>query len=266
MSSAPWLDLALEDLGTKEIVGAKHNPEVVAYFKHVGRPDITNDETAWCAAAQGSWLKRTGYPIPPPNMALLARTYETYGIACDPQPGAIGIWPRGNADWQGHVATVIDVDHGRGVVRRISGNLRNAVTVDEAPIDTALGFRWPVAPTVKALRPHSSTIKSADAKEKIGIVGTFFTPIFEGFKALVEGMFGAPQPPQFASVVEGLSWWQTVLDQAGRVGNYIVQNPSMAAIMLLGVGIWVWSAMDKKGRIAEHANGRPIGSELQGVS
>jgi hypothetical protein len=66
----------------------------------------------------------------------------------------------GSADWQGQVGIVIDVDLARGLVRRILGCLSDAVRIDEAPIDTALAFRWPVPATVQALRgaPLSSEV------------------------------------------------------------------------------------------------------------
>ena len=148
VDECPWLTLALSEVGTKEAPGPADNPLVVAYFRDAGRPEVHDDEVAWCAAAVGSWLKRTGHQLPPPAKALMARTYMTYGVACPPKRGAIGVWPRGTG-WQGHVGLVVSVD-GRGSVRVVGGNQGNAVSVVTMPIATALAFRWPVSVHVEA--------------------------------------------------------------------------------------------------------------------
>jgi hypothetical protein len=119
-----------------------------------------------------------------------------------------------------------------------------------------------VPATIADLRPHSSTIKEADNQEKLGIIGAFFVPLFEGVRAVIEGMFGSVSPPQFAALPEGLTWWGTLLEQAGRVGNYALAHPWMAAILLVSIGLVVRAKLQKSGRVAEHKNGIPIGSQV----
>src|SRR5690606_34813904 len=87
-------------------------------------------------------------------------------------PGRVGVWPRGNADWQGHVAIVERVLPNRKV-QCIGGNQGNAVTRRVFNIDDALDFRAPLLPTVKDLRKAGSKeVKTADKIEVGGIVGT----------------------------------------------------------------------------------------------
>jgi hypothetical protein len=109
------------------------------------------------------WLKRCGYPLPPKNTNLSARTYATYGVACDPQPGAIGVIPRGNSGWQGHVF-VIEKVRPDGRWDTIGGNQGTLGAVTRAILDPrkaqVLGVRKPVEATVPALRHAGSTESS----------------------------------------------------------------------------------------------------------
>ena len=61
MSQPRWLALAWGDLGVAETPGADHTRRVVRYYADVGHAQITNDETAWCAAFLGSCLERAGH-------------------------------------------------------------------------------------------------------------------------------------------------------------------------------------------------------------
>jgi uncharacterized protein (TIGR02594 family) len=259
-SGAPWLDVALADLGTREDAGPGSNPVVLAYFEDVGRPDIIDDATAWCAAATGSWLARSRQPIPPPNLALLARSYERYGVPCDPRPGAIGVWPRGAADWQGHVGIVIDVDFARGVVRRISGNLANAVTIDEAPIATALAFRWPVPATVQALRKAgSSEIAAADMIEVAGVGGV---AVAAGGAAAAE-LLKAPGAPPAPLVDPGdLQLIDQLAAAAKAVGTLLVERPWLGGCVLAALALLVIGRRIKRRRVARAAAGAPLSSEV----
>lgn len=162
-TEAPWLDVMRARLGTKEVRGKKHNPDIVQMFADVGHPEVKDDETAWCAAAVGSALVATSLPIPAVKTNLLARSYCVHGVACDPKPGAIAVWPRGNSAWQGHVNIVEDVRtyKGKTQVRCIGGNQNNAITLtDWTDVSKALAFRWPIKEEVKP-PPMKPVIKTA---------------------------------------------------------------------------------------------------------
>jgi uncharacterized protein (TIGR02594 family) len=262
-------------LGIEEVAGQGHNPVILQWCRDAGHPEIIDDETAWCSTSMCSACKEAGLPFPPVNVNPMARSWLTMGVSVSPedaQPGDIMVEPRGTQGWQGHVSMIRHVkrEGGKIMVRNIGGNqtlkgTNGAITLTGwRSIDNALpdGIRRMVPATVKDLRPHSSTIKEADNQEKLGILGTFFVPIFEGARAVIEGMFGSVSPPQFAALPEGLSWWGSLLEQAGKVGNYALAHPWMAAILLVSIGLVVRAQLQKRGRVAEHQKGIPIGSQV----
>jgi uncharacterized protein (TIGR02594 family) len=142
MSEPKHFQVAIGLKGIKEIVGKTHNPKVLQFYKTVGRPDIKNDETAWCAAFVGHCLVKGGYKHTPGLKALLARSYEEYGSTIyqksqknkykegaisDARPGDICVFPRGNSTWQGHVAFF--VKETPKFVYVLGGNQNNEVNI-----------------------------------------------------------------------------------------------------------------------------------------
>jgi uncharacterized protein (TIGR02594 family) len=133
------LKAAFADLGLKEVPGSKHNPRVLQMYKDSGHAWVKDDETAWCAAAVGSWLKKAGQPG---TNSLAARSYCQWGKkTSNPKRGDIVIFARGSG-WQGHVALYLGEESGR--VWHIGGNQSNAVTVTSTPRSKVLDFRTPV--------------------------------------------------------------------------------------------------------------------------
>ncbi len=94
--------------------------------------------------------------------------------------------------------------------------------------------------------------------EKLGIVGTFFTPILEGIRSLFEG---APSLNSMA----GLTYWEALGKVAGNVFNYVHTHPYMAAIVIVGLGLWINSYLNKRSRVREHAAGIPIASQVEAL-
>lgn len=133
-----WLDVAKGELGVAEIAGKVAKPRILEYFAAAGHGEIKSDETAWCSAFVNFCMEQAGVRG---TMSLAARSWLRWGKPCSPQPGAIGIWPRGKSTWQGHVAIVEEVIGDKVVC--IGGNQSNSVCRRAFPIDTALGFRWP---------------------------------------------------------------------------------------------------------------------------
>lgn len=157
--------LAVADVGIREFPGARHNPQILAYFKDAGFPEIDDDETAWCAAAMGAWLKRAGYK---PSGKLTARSYLDWGDPVelsDVREGDILILPRGNSSWQGHV-TFIARDVG-AFFECVGGNQQNAVTRQRYPKNKILGIRR-VSDAMLLKRPKASF----GLKTAVGVAGT----------------------------------------------------------------------------------------------
>jgi uncharacterized protein (TIGR02594 family) len=262
-------------LGIEEVSGKKHNPVILEWWMDAGHPEIIDDETAWCSGAMCSAAKAAGLPFPPVNVNTMARSWLTMGKGVSPaevQPGDVVVWPRGKPNsGSGHVNCVKEVRRTKTSVKVkcIGGNQSHpsggAVTVtDWTDLSGALsnGIRRLVPATVPALREAgSTTIKNADRKEKLGILAVFFAPIVKGIE-YVANMFGPPDVPTFATLPEGLTWWQTVLGAANGIWGYAVDHPYLAATLVAGLALWGISRIEKAGRVAEHAAGIPIAAEV----
>lgn len=135
-----WYDIAKKKIGTKEISGSKHSPEVIKMYADVGHAWVKNDETAWCAAFVGSVLRESGLPY---LKTLGARDYLKYGNKItNPKEGAIAVLQRGKpTSWQGHVGFVSKWTD--KYVWLVGGNQNNMVNETRFPRDRVLGFRWP---------------------------------------------------------------------------------------------------------------------------
>lgn len=136
------IDLAIAEIGTVEWAKGS-NPKVLAYYRDAGHPEVVDDDVAWCAAFVGAMLKRAGVK---PSGALNARSYLKWGnpVPLDKiQRGDIGVIPRGNSTWQGHVFFIERVN-GKMVVA-VGGNQRDSVSRAEYPISALLGVRRAVA-------------------------------------------------------------------------------------------------------------------------
>jgi uncharacterized protein (TIGR02594 family) len=106
-----WMEIAWADLGIKETAGPEATPAIVAYFDAAGRPDITSDETPWCAAFVNACLSRAGVSIAaiPQGERTLARSCLKQGTKIDePRVGAVAVFTRGEP-WQGHTGFVAAV-------------------------------------------------------------------------------------------------------------------------------------------------------------
>ncbi|TXN23979.1 TIGR02594 family protein [Methylobacterium sp. WL9] len=134
-----WLVLAEGELGVKEGPGAANNPRVVKLFADAGFPGIKTDSTAWCAAAVGAMLARSGHK---PSGSLAARSYEAWGVGLkEPALGAIATKRRGNSSWQGHVGLVVGAN--KDQIFLLGGNQGDAWSVAGFKRSEFTSFRWP---------------------------------------------------------------------------------------------------------------------------
>lgn len=164
-----WLDVAWAEVGVQETSGSAATPAILAYFRDAGRPDITSDEVAWCAAFVGACLERAGIAQTiPPAEALLARSFLTVGQAiAEPRMGCIAVLSRGSDPRAGHVGFVVgwtDAD-----IVLLGGNQSNRVSTQHFPRARLLaqGLRWPgPAVTPKELEQSGSRIARATARQK----------------------------------------------------------------------------------------------------
>ena len=132
------LNIALGEFGVKEIVGKKHNPEVLKYFQETGHKWVRSDETAWCSAFMNWVCKKSGLEY---SGALNARSWIKIGCEVeDPNVGDVVVFSRGNPNgWQGHVGLFIrETKHWIYV---LGGNQNNQVKISAYAKKRLLQYR-----------------------------------------------------------------------------------------------------------------------------
>jgi uncharacterized protein (TIGR02594 family) len=148
MSICPWIDRAYGFLGTREGVGSKDNPVVLAMYRDVGHADAKHDAIPWCAAFVGAMLEREGIKS---TKTLWALDYLQWGHSLGaPYVGAVGVKKR---EGGGHVFFVVGYDE--TWVYALGGNQSDAVCVTKILRAAVTSYRWPVSVALpdKATRP-----------------------------------------------------------------------------------------------------------------
>jgi len=128
----------LKHYGVKEVVGDKHNPEILAMFSEIGFDWVTDDETAWCSAALNYFCHKLGYER---SRALDARSWLKMKIlVLKPSLGDIVVFWRDNPEsWKGHVGLYISEDTDR--IYTLGGNQNNMINITPYPKNRLLGYR-----------------------------------------------------------------------------------------------------------------------------
>lgn len=259
----PWYALARHDLGIAEIEGKAHNPAVLAYFAEAGHPNVRNDETAWCSAAQCTWLERAGFTSP---KSLWARDFMKWGRAVKvPYPGCIAVFARGTG---GHVGNFVRYSADRKKVLVLGGNQSNRVCEQWYPVNDGyyklLGFRepqtWnlpnasPVIPSQPTpVYPYETPDDWQTVVEELRKDGSRTIEATDRAEMKAKGL-------QTGGIVATfLSLLYTVLNQAAPLLPMI----GITAFGLLVIALAAWTLRDqiavKKARADDHASGRHRG-------
>lgn len=259
-------------LGVCEVAGKDHNPIILGWCKAIGWESIKDDETAWCATGMNSACLEAGLPMTPHNQRPAARSFLTWGkqvAPADVAPGDVLVWPRGNSSWQGHVNIVKEVRRNsikKIEVRCIGGNQSHksggAVTLTGwQDIKGVLpnGVRRAVPATVPDLRKAGSTeIKKADQIQNGGTAVTLIPIVL----ATAQSMLGPVEVPQFKTLPESLSWWQTLIGGVNAVANLVAAHPWLAGTLVVGLMCVMVGRKLKADRVAKHSAGVPIAAEV----
>lgn len=179
-STMPWMDQAWSMIGQSEVAGSGANPEIVGMFAAAGVPELTSDETAWCAAMVSACLARAGLKVPDRvdgrldrYAAVRAVAFLEYGTPIEtPRPGAIAVLSRGINPAMGHVGFVTGADAKH--VYLLGGNQASAVNITPYPKSRVRGYRWPAPPaTAKELAASGSrTVATAQRQQSDAIKST----------------------------------------------------------------------------------------------
>lgn len=119
--------------GTREFVGARHNPVILGWAKESGQPDCTSDETAWCGLFAGVCAHRAGWAARLKGNALWG-----CAIGQDGAPGRIArCWAMCSSSPAagGHMALYVGEDPRQFHI--LGGNQGNEVTIilkEKAPL------------------------------------------------------------------------------------------------------------------------------------
>lgn len=138
-----WFYIATSLIGTREIVGPKHNPTILAWAKKLGSKvlgiNITDDETAWCGLFVAHCMSEAG--ITPAPIAVRASSWETWGSILRADrlaPGAVLVFKRPGG---GHVGFYVGED--KDCYHVLGGNQSNAVTITRIEKARCVARRWP---------------------------------------------------------------------------------------------------------------------------
>ncbi|HXH08632.1 MAG TPA: TIGR02594 family protein [Alphaproteobacteria bacterium] len=142
---APWMAVAMQQLGQREIPGARHNPHIVEYHTTTTLR-ATTDETAWCSSFVNWCLRQVG--IAGTNSALAASWLE-WGQAVSARAGAITVIYNASAANSSlsvsgnHVGFLVEETGTHFIL--LGGNQSNQVKISSYPKSSwqIKGYRWP---------------------------------------------------------------------------------------------------------------------------
>ncbi len=138
-SNFPWFEIAIHEIGVKEIVGAVDNPRVVEYLHStsLSATYASQDETPWCSAFVNWCVEKSGYEG---TDSAWARSWLKWGRSTvSPVTGCIVVFERGVSS--GHVALFVSKTDTS--IKVLGGNQHNSVCIADYPIDRLLGYRIP---------------------------------------------------------------------------------------------------------------------------
>lgn len=155
------MDYAASLIGTKEIVGPKHNQTILGWAKALGRKVgivYNNDELAWCGVFAGEVMRNAGFVVP--DICVRASEWNKFGVGINgPSFGCIMVFSRKGG---GHVGFYVSEDETSYHI--LGGNQSNGVNITKIAKDRFTGARWPAG---KNLPKTGRVYKKFDGKLSI---------------------------------------------------------------------------------------------------
>lgn len=125
-----WYEIAIKEIGVKEIPGDKHNPRIIEYHQAT-ELKASLDEISWCAAFVNWCLNQAG--VKGTNKAN-ARSFSSWGIPAfnGPKKGDVCVfWREKPTSWKGHVGFYVGETSEHYII--LGGNQGNEVCIREYP-------------------------------------------------------------------------------------------------------------------------------------
>lgn len=139
------LEVAMTQLGTKEIVGSTHEREVLKYYDEIGHSWVDDDETPWCAAFMNWVCMMSLVPMVEKSQRLRARGFLNWGMTVKREHAAQGdvvvLWRGSRNSAQGHVGILIGWSPNGDEVFLLGGNQSNQVNVSKYKSERILDIR-----------------------------------------------------------------------------------------------------------------------------
>lgn len=160
-----WLEIAKmhEDMGVKEIPGAKDHPVIVDALRAANYPErLIHDEVPWCAAIVCLWLEMAGLKS---TDSAAAASYLNWGKNIEyGRPGCIVMIPRNGGS--GYHVGLYDREDNLGVWV-LGGNQGDKVCTKRFGWNSVEEFRWPTVREGYSELPESTEAPKPEIAESI---------------------------------------------------------------------------------------------------
>jgi uncharacterized protein (TIGR02594 family) len=137
----PWIRIGRALVGTKEIPGPQHNSWIAKGWARLGATWLNTDESPWCGFFVAHCLDAVSLSYPKGGMFARALSWATYGVACSPRVGAIGVKKRAGG---GHVFFIVGITPDGQFYKALEGNANNMVRIGDVRVSDVIAVRWPV--------------------------------------------------------------------------------------------------------------------------
>lgn len=145
MNELPWIKLARQFLGLREVKGTKHNPAIVQMLDEMGKFSNEakawwrDDETPWCGLFVGYVLGKSGRYVVKEWYRAKEWLSPQLTTLHKPAYGCLAILDRVGG---GHVGFVVGRD-AKGNIMILGGNQSDMVRIDAFAPSRITGYRWP---------------------------------------------------------------------------------------------------------------------------
>jgi uncharacterized protein (TIGR02594 family) len=137
---APWLEVAVKEIGIKEYPGdASNHPRIQAYLATVNdlsAVDKSKDETAWCSCFMNWCVEQVQLSGTDSAWAKSWGNWRKAVPAANAKAGDVAVFDRSSPGSSGgHVAILIDAEPATGEVLVLGGNQSDSVRYARYPVD-----------------------------------------------------------------------------------------------------------------------------------
>ena len=141
MPNPPWYDVALREIGVKEVRGPGEHPRILQYHTF-SKMRAKSEEVPWCASFVNFCLETAHIRS---TRSAAAASYATWGEPVMAKLGAVVVFGKADPDagGTGHVAFFSRWDDDLDFMWVLGGNQSNMVCVARRPASRVVAIRWP---------------------------------------------------------------------------------------------------------------------------